>query len=286
MDNFNRVSRFARYIIQYTVWIFSKWHHNRKGNLFSKEYITKFASDKFQISNGHNYPEKIPRYLDDNLSGVMNDGKIIVSNTEIRNRLIYALQIKIRQNMKDVLNYYSRLYIKNYYEDVTDFDSQDNYIILFGLQAVLNWAKSYIPFYTLHDRIIHPIEEIKKDENDKEIEIKITDEEVNIYDKSNIETIISPYFLSLDILGKTIYLVQQASSIGNALYISRVWFNEGYNPGLGDIQASLSLPYTYISYNGPYPQDGTIVEQADSDYVVLQYKYANMVYTMALLKFM
>ncbi len=286
LDDFNQLARLARYIIEYMLWIFSKWHQANKGSLNDQKYIKRFADEKFDVINNHKYPLRIPRRLDSNLSGLINNGKIIVSKIEIRNRLIYALQIRIKQNDKEVLNYHSRIYIKNYYQDVTDFERQDTNIILFGREMVLSWINSKLPHYILHDRIQHPVcppspEDIKNDPNKGIISKKICDAQ----DKD--ELIIDPYFLKLGINDNLVYLAQQATDISNALYICKTWQDEHYNPGQGSGQISTTIPFIYIAYDSPYNYTKESINGVASgaEYIVLQYKSQNKIYTLALLPF-
>jgi Icc-related predicted phosphoesterase len=204
----------------------------------------------------------------------MINNKLIVESIELRNRLIYLLNLKITQNVKEVTNYHSREYIKKYYQDVTDFTPQESSIILLGLPMIKNWIYSKPPQYTLYDRIIHmeEEEEEKKEEEKKE-------------EEKNLDFI--PYFIQLTNLDNNIYIAQLASSIENAMYISYTWNIKGYNPRKG-VEIMNNIPFKYISYNNPV--DYSIVNIGihrieDKENIILEYKKNNIIYTMALLKY-
>lgn len=282
LNSFNTLARQARYIIEYVTWIFSKWNNSQRNKGTMKQILKQFANEKFQLKTGHEYPKSIPRRFDPNLPGIIYDGKILVSKPSIRNKLIYALQIRLSQNTKEVSEYRNRTHIKNYYQDITDFSFQDNSIILFGTNMVLSWIRSKLPHYVLHDRIIHPpkedIETIEQTEDNKE----------DIQTIKNPEVIVDPYFIRLELLpgkfGKIIFLAQHASDIKNALFICKTWTNTGINPGKGTEKVTDKVPFYLISYNSPIEYtiesiNGTIPGQP----IILHYKYDEEVFVVALL---
>lgn len=300
MENFNQMSRLARYIIEYVLWIFSSWHKEQNGDIKNPKYIAEFAKSKFQIQSNHQYPNSIPRRLDKSLSGIVSpNGSILVSNYEVRNRLVYALQIRITQDPIEVVEYWSRIYIKNYYQDITDFDLQESNIILFGSEMVLNWIQSKMPHYVLYDRIqFNPCSEKdapeadnenkseKKDDtqNDKQIEKNEQIKECKTLQKMGF--IIDPYFMRLEYLDNKIYIVQQAQSLAHALYLCETWFMRGYNAGYGsDGIISTTTPFRYISYNGPLDMTVEMINGNEGQYTILQYRYKKQIWTMALLPY-
>jgi hypothetical protein len=299
LDGFNRMARLSRYIVEYVLWVFSRWHHEKRGRLTDPQYIKRFAEEKFRVVDRHEYPERIPRRLDPNLGGLLSGGKIIVPSTDVRNRLVYALQIQLTQNYKEVLNYYSKTYIKNYYMDVTDFDLQDNTILLFGPEMVLNWINSRLPHYVLQDRVTHPCAPSKPggaknkktadpDEKDEKDEKDADEPDESVTQCILAEKPTDPYFLRLENLDNEIFLAQPARDLPHALYICKVWkeqeWNVGYaDPGISDTRA----PFRYVAYNDAYDYD---VENVGGDpgidpKTVLQYKLGGEIYTLALLPY-
>lgn len=287
MENFNRLSRFARYLIEYVLWKFSQWHQKNLGNLQDSNYISKFAKEGFQISENHTYPQIIPRRLESKLAGVISgSGMIIVPSTDVRNRMIYSLQLRLNQNIEEVIEYHTRTFIKNYYQDISDFSLQPANVILFGTEMVLSWIDSKMPHYELFDRIKYaPC-------GDEELELQ--EEVENRKEEENMECkaleargfIIDPYFIKLEKLDDKIYIVQHAKSIGHALYLSETWFIRGYNAGYGSEGIlSVTVPFRYIAYNGPLNMTVENVGGKNPRHTILQYRFKDEIYTMALLPF-
>lgn len=288
MDEFNRLSRLSRYIIEYVLWVFSKWHQLNKGpNPSDPVYLEQFASESFQIVDGHEYPKRIPRRLDPNLAGVLNRGRILVPLTDVRNRLLFALQIRLMQSQKEVLSYYNRIYIRQYYQDVTDFDLQDTSVILFGVKMVISWINSKLPSFILYDRIQFPC--LEEEEDIEESEENIVDTQIcKLIEEKGL--VIDPYFIQLEDLDWNIYIVQQASDLGNALWICDMWNRRGYNVGSSNSGKLLtSIPFRFITYNNAYDYTVTIInESADIDpepYTVIQYKVNDEIQTAAMLRY-
>lgn len=275
LDTFNRLSRQVRYLVEYIMWMFSHWHKFHKGNLADKEYIKNFAENNFVIVPDHEYPVTIPRRFDEALAGIFIHGKFAVASDDIRNRLIYSLQLKLKHNIEEVINYWQRNYIKDYYIDITDFDKQDTYIILYGKDMIKSWSKSKIPQYDLNDRVIYPNESKRSKAS-------------AIIDPDIILTEREPYFIQLENLpipmNTMIFIAQEATDIGNALYICQTWNSQNINPGKSNKKISYKNPFIYISYNSPYEYSAQQIN-GNSMLIVLQFKYEEKIYTLSLLPY-
>ena len=273
---------------------FSAWHKEQGGDLNERAYIARFAQTRFRIVTGHTYPARIPRRLERSLAGVLTgDGVVLVPTTEARNRLVYALQIRLGQNTEEVVDYWTRDHIKDYYQDVTDFDLQDSNVILFGPEMVLSWIQSRLPHYVLHDRVqFAPCDDDEleaEDEKDAEQgERKSDDDEERMECRAQEAQgfVIDPYFLRLEALDGRVYLVQQARSLAHALYLSETWLARGYNPGYGSEGVmSTTTPFRYIAYDGPLNMTVENINGAGGRHTVLQYRFKNEIWTMALLPY-
>jgi Family of unknown function (DUF5757) len=295
MESFNKLSRLARYLVEYVLWIFSFWHAEKKGDMSSADYIVQFAREKFSIVSNHSYPDRIPRMFNKSLNEVISGGRIIVANEETRNRLIYGLRIRISQDAEEVEQYHTRIYIKDYYQDVTDFEMQTTNVILFGTDMVLSWIQSQLPHYILHDRIqFGPCADqpTQSEEELKAVEKLKEENDVKLCRELEQEGfVIDTYFMRLDNMDNNIYLVQQAKSIPHALYIGQTWFQQGYNVGYGnDGMLNTDIPFRYVAYNGPFDFTVDYINTQSSGsemplITVLQYKFKEQIYTMSLLLF-
>jgi len=287
MENFNRMARFARYLIEYVLWKFSQWHAKHLGNLQDPNYISKFAKEGFQIVKDHEYPQTIPRRFENRLPGVLSgSGAIIVPSNDVRNRMIYSLQLRVGQNSEEIVNYHTRMFIKNYYRDISDFSLQPANVILSGTEMVLSWIDSRPPQYQLFDRIKYA--PCQDDELELQEALENRKEEENVECKllESRGFVIDPYFLKLETLDDKIYIVQQARSLGHALYLSETWMTRGYNAGYGSEGIlSTTASFRYIAYNGPMDMEVENVNGKTPKHTVLQYRFKNEIYTMALLPF-
>lgn len=287
MENFNTLSRFARYLIEYVLWKFSHWHQKNIGNLQDQAYISRFAREGFQVVENHRYPQIIPRRFEPKLSGVVSgSGMIIASSNDVRNRMIYSLQLRLNQNVEEVVEYYTRTFIKNYYQDISDFSLQPANVILSGTEMVLSWIDSKLPHYVLFDRIKYAPCGDEELELREEIENKKEEENVECKALEARGFVIDPYFMRLETLDDKIYIVQHARSLGHALYISETWMTRGYNAGYGSEGIlSTTVPFRFVAYNGPLDLTVENVNGNSPRHTVLQYRFKDEIYTMVLLPF-
>jgi hypothetical protein len=295
MESFNKLARLARYLVEYVLWIFSFWHVEKKGELQSAEYIVQFAKERFLVEPKHEYPARIPRMFNRSLGGVISGGKIVVPNIETRNRLIYGLRIRISQDAEEITDYHTRIYIKDYYRDVTDFEVQTTNVILFGTDMILSWIQSQLPHYILHDRVqFGPCADQPSQSEEEQKAVAEAKQENDVKVCRELEEegfVIDPYFMRLDNLDNSIYLVQHAKNTPHALYIGQTWLQQGFNAGYAsDGFLSTTIPFRYIAYNGPFDFTVDIInsEKNGSEIpliIVLQYKFKDRIYTMSLLRF-
>lgn len=103
--------RIARYLIEYSLWLFSK--HEDKSN------VDRFADEKFKIINDYNY-NNITKMFDEN-TGIMKDGKIILNSEDCKKRLKFILKIVFKRTPELFEKYKEYTEIPEYYKDLTDF---------------------------------------------------------------------------------------------------------------------------------------------------------------------
>jgi hypothetical protein len=287
METFIQLSRFARYLIEYVLWKFSQWHQKNAGNLQDSKYLSRFAREGFRVIEGHKYPSTIPRRFDPKLSGVVSgSGTIIVPSNDVRNRMIYSLQLRLNQNVEEVVGYHTRTFIKNYYQDISDFSLQPANVILSGTEMVLSWIDSKIPHYELFDRIKYAPCQDEELELQEEVENRKEEEKVECKALEARGFVIDPYFIKLQTLDDKIYIVQHAKSLEQALYISEIWLTRGYNAGYSSEGIlSTKTPFRFIAYNGPLDMTVENINGNSPRHTVLQYRFKDEIYTMVLLPF-
>lgn len=294
---YNNLSRLTRYIVEYTLWVFSHWFSNVNANSVNVDIaedsvnsvqdidfktLVKFAKEKFVIKENHIYPEIVDRRFFHNCDGILDQmDRIIVINKDTRNRLLYSLQLRLKRNTREVLSYKNRIYIKNYYQNISDFSTNSTTVILYGIDSLERWKNdNRIKYYKLYDSIrldaggepyylklsrINPYkissiedeegregeegEGEEKEQGEKEKKIKVG------RDKGG------------QVIEESVYIAQEASSLENAIYISQTWNTQGYNPidEEGEISVQDSS-FIYIQYEGMDKIKYYIVNEGDKLY--------------------
>lgn len=196
---YNKYKKLSRYITQYFFWIYSKFLKitNKQPSInnfeeFSKSYI--IIDDKF------NYGNVVNTFIANN-NNIMLGNKLVLKSNETLDRLFYSLKLEIMRDPQKILLYNMKKYIDNYYIDVIDFDYYNFQIILKGDESLDNFIKINIQNdiqYIIYDHIL--------------------------------KTSLSPYFFKNNIIGDTIYLAQNTTSIEKAIEIYNTWIKYKYNP--------------------------------------------------------
>lgn len=153
---YNEFHRTARYLSEYTVYLFSIYYKNnppKEGNDIDENYIIKFVKRSIEIDDKFVYG-KVPRIFSLS-SGVLRDRKLIVPNDIVLKKLIYKLRVRLRNNKEEVKNYSEYKYIQTYYADIKDFDQLDSQLIIYGQHALIKWIENVKQIYPLYDSIQH-----------------------------------------------------------------------------------------------------------------------------------
>ena len=154
MDNYNNLNRLARYLQEYTLYLFSLYCKKTKiENESIASILMDFAKKNIEIDPSFIY-SKVPRLFSLH-TGVLRDEKLIVHNKLILKKLIYTLRIQIRNNKERVINYSEYKYIQRYYENIKDFDQSESQLIIYGQHALIKWIESNKIIYPLYDSIQH-----------------------------------------------------------------------------------------------------------------------------------
>ncbi|MDD4931365.1 MAG: hypothetical protein PHG66_04460 [Candidatus Colwellbacteria bacterium] len=151
---YNEFHRIARYLTEYTLYLFSLYHRDRppKGDI-DADYIIGFAKRNIEIDENFVYG-KVPRIFS-LVTGVLRDRKLIVPNETVLKKLIYTLRIRLRNNKEEIKNYSEYKYIQRYYADIKDFDQLDSQLIIYGQHALIKWIENVKQIYPLHDSVQH-----------------------------------------------------------------------------------------------------------------------------------
>ncbi len=215
---YNRNRKFARYLVEYVFWLFSRYLEAKKILVITDDVLAKFARDQIQVIPEHDY--KQINKLFSTTSSVMKNNKLVVTSDDMLKRLIYVLKLYSIRDIKSLRNYRNHRAIIHYYVNITDFDSYPNQTILQGENAIDKWIQESRFVNVLHNDIV-----------------------VGSF---------MPFFFSNNLVVKnTIFLAQNANSLSEALNISITWQRDGYNPKnmipATKIENPVFTLYSYIS---------------------------------------
>lgn len=197
LENHNKYKKLARYVVEYSLWLLSKYILENKIKEINNTVINKFVNAKIKLLPTFKYGHvgKIFSMK----SGVMLKGKLVVKSEEALKRLVYTLRNSLVRNRQKIIEYHKHQAIENYYLDITDFDHYQFQVILYGEDSINNWITEKKNNYKLHDSV--------------EIEKTI------------------PYFFKNELISPEIYLAQNTHDIYHAITIAKIWLEDGYNIG-------------------------------------------------------
>jgi hypothetical protein len=195
LELYNRNKKLARYITEYFYYVFSLYIRDKKITKITIQNIQNFIKSRVQIKENWVY-KNIRNYFDMQNS-LINNGKIILNSKELLTRLLFILRLALIQNYQNIIDYHKRIFMQNYYEDITDFKIYPSQVLLQGEDAVDKWITERYSDSRLYSNIL--------------------------LDK------LSPYFFKNNLISDKIMLAQNAESLNEALEIAKGWKDKGYN---------------------------------------------------------
>ena len=250
LEKYNRNKKLARYLIEYSLWIYSTYLHNENIEEITDSNIAAFAEKFYTIIPSYDYGY-IQKTFSSN-SPILQNGKLIVHNEETIKRLVYVIRLSVQQNVASILQYYTKTDIQNYYVDITDFTQHPTQTILFGEESVDKWITENNITYSIHDTI-----------------------------QIGLDT---PYFFKNPLIDNNIYLAQNTSTLEKASDISVSWVREKYNVG---IRAKNITPVSFTLYSYKNPQNITKIQikakPFSEDVKIVGYKINNLPFYTTLL---
>ena len=213
LQQYNTNKKIARYLTEYTMWIYSTYLNVNGIIDITDHNISNFARDFFVIK-----PNYVYGYIEKTLklnSPILDNGKIVVHDKETIKRLIYVLRLNAHMNVDSVKLYHERKTINKYYIDITDFDKYSGQVILYGDESINKWMFENNVIYNLHD----------------EIKIGVT----------------TPYFFKNINIDNNVYLAQNTQNLEKASDIAVNWIRNGNNVGLYAKEIPI-VSFTLYSY--------------------------------------
>jgi hypothetical protein len=218
LDQYNNLKKTARYVLEYTYWLFSRYIHGFKGekNSMNNTDVSNFVKEYMIIEPNFKYPSIGKTFSIK--SPILKNGKLIVKSEETQRRLVYALRVMIVRQKSKLLEYHTRTNIENYYVDVTDFDQYQTQVILQGEGSIDKWIIEQSHSNTIYRTILPES--------------------------------VQPYFFRNTLVSNNIYLAQNADTLGEAINVLKTWVFDHYNPRY-NVDSENDIPqfvlYSYVS---------------------------------------
>lgn len=243
LDKYNTNKKLARYLTEYTLWVYSNYLNDNGISTITDNNIAQFAKDFFVIKPDYVYG-KIGKTFSKQ-STVLDGGKIIIHTDEIIKRLLYVLRWSVQRDVNSVMMYYENTVIKNYYVDITDFDKYHGQVILYGEESIEKWISENNLSYTTNNQV-----------------------------KIGVNT---PYFFKNSLIDNNMYLAQNSQTLEKAIDIAVNWVRSGHNIGMyaKDMTPVEFTLYSYVNENDIKPAR-KIKGKAFSDEIkIIGYKIDN-----------
>jgi len=181
LKDFDNKRKIAKYLNAYCKYLYS---------IIGDNDLENFCAENMIINPSHKYNPNTEPFLTDNNSYIQNNKLILISD-ELKSKLKYSLKMSLERDTNIISTYKDRKLIYKYFEDVSDFTTYKNQIILTG--DILKYFQNDFD-HTLQDSIV--------------------------------DNTIIPYFVLKD----NICLYQNSYSEISKEYIEKEWNNgKGYN---------------------------------------------------------
>jgi len=206
MNVYNNNKRIALFIQENLYWLFSKYISDKDIDNI-ENYIIPFFKDQTILIKNFTYKPTTNSFIKNN--GIIQDGKLVVTSTQMKQRLAYSLKLAVQYNIKNLINYKDRLSIHNVYNNITDFEKYTSQIILEGKDSIKKWITERNKTYKLEHTII---------EGD------------------------TPYFFQNNLISPLVYMAQNTDTWKKAVSIAIQW-------DIKKINTEGSIKYNKQSFN-------------------------------------
>ncbi len=268
MGTYNYAQKVARYLQEYTYWLYSRWCDQKKLEI-STENTNTFAREQFVVNPEYRYP-KIPRKFGLK-SGYMSREKLIVPSLETAQRLVFSLDLLIVRDPQRTRQYREQDLIQDYYLDRNDFVQSEDALIFTSDRSVLEWLEGDTNEHLLHltppseNPKVVPKGEEKKWTKMKLDELKKLCQSQGLKISGSRELLISrlqnpglpenqaeekkgvpTFYLKIR---EEVFLVQPAVSFDNAVFLAAFWNKYGY--AIRSSEEDQESGYMYYVFESP-----------------------------------
>lgn len=234
---FNKNKKMARYLVEYTFWMFSNFLNKIESKEITDEILSKFAKKNIVIDPNFEYT-KIPKNFSLS-SNILKNGKLVLPSEDGIKRLMYTLKLYSMRDTQTLINYYLKENIVNYYVDITDFDSFSNQVILQGEDSIEKWIQESRFVFKMFN---------------------------NVAIGYNL-----PYFYMNEKIEDKVFLAQNTDSLTKALIIASTWEQKGYNPVSVKNEEGINYGFNLYTYGNNEMLKTIVKGKKQSNFNILGY---------------
>ncbi len=272
---YNKGKQMARYLTEYTIWLYSKFIGDEPMTMDS---FAAFGRNRIVIRSNHQYKGHITGELSMS-SPVMDGDKLVVGSKEVEKRLLFGLRLACMSEPSRVRNYKNGTNVPNFYMDLADFDQYSNQVILIGTDSIEKWIADLQTQKTIQSSIVvYTVHEDSTTYTSYPVAYK-TDASISTIKKEGTAIVTGrAYFFKNKLVGPDVYLAQNASSIRESVGIFQKWQQEHYNPvdTTNDYIVPSFTLYSYVNSGNITPNYITGEQSQDSGMKVIGYLVAGV----------
>ncbi len=165
LSEFLQLDKLSRILTEYMLYLFSIYYYEGKQSYEEREidqyFIYDFVKSNIIINKSFKYGP-ITRVFSLE-SNVLKNKKLVVHSELVLKKLVYVLQLRLRDNKNEVVNYSDYKYIQNYYNDIRDFKRKNTENIIYGQPALIKWIDDKRNNYKLFNNIRPQLERFEKE---------------------------------------------------------------------------------------------------------------------------
>lgn len=196
LDQYNYNSRIARYLMEYTFWLFSRYIDEKNIVMVDENILNQFSKDMIKVDSKFEYGIVTKTFT--TRSGLMKNGKLIATSVEMVKRLLYTLKLFSMRYRVQLLQYKNKRVMENYFKDVGDFTPYEHQVILTGQDVLQKWSN-------------------EKNRN------------IRLYDTVQLEKRDPYFFRHQKIRNNSIFIAVNTITLDQALEIGYQWDINGFN---------------------------------------------------------
>jgi hypothetical protein len=144
LNIYSKQEKSARNLMALVMYLFSFYISTTSKSISDDKLINTildFKNEKLKVDEtiSENIYFNIKRKFLDN--DFIKDGVIVLNSNNLLKKVIYNILIKTKQNSRTVLNYNTLVYIPDFYQDVRDFEKDEDCIFFTSYDAVIKWKQ-------------------------------------------------------------------------------------------------------------------------------------------------